>query len=52
MVEAGHERTENKRTKVSKGVKFDDGLSDMKFGGEHKFEKSPEWLVKRCEYFD
>jgi len=52
MVEAGHDRTENKRTKESKGVKFDDGLNDMKIGGDHKFEKSPEWLTKRCEYFD
>jgi hypothetical protein len=41
MVEAaGHERTENKRTKEAKGVKFDEGI-EMRIGGEHKFEKSP-----------
>ena len=52
MVESsGHERTENKRTKVNKGVKFvEDDLS--KLGGEHKFEKNPAWLQKRLEFFD
>lgn len=51
MVEAGHERTENKRTKVSKGVKFDEEL-DMKIGTEHSFQKSPEWLKQRLAFFD
>lgn len=52
MVEAsGHERTENKRTKVVKGVKFEEDM-DMKIGGDHKFEKNPEWLQQRLEFFD
>ena len=48
---ASHARTENKRTKVNKGVKFrEDDLE--KLGGEHAFAKHPEWLKVRLAFFD
>lgn len=52
MVEStDHARTENKRTKVNKGVKFVEDDFE-KIGGEHKFEKEPAWLKVRTDYFD
>jgi hypothetical protein len=54
MVEAGedHSRTDNKRTKQAHGVKIKEDDQVQKIGGEHRFEKSPEWLNERAAYFD
>jgi len=49
--ESSHARTENKRTKHNKGVKFAED-AEMIGAPDHHFEKNPAWLKLRGDYFD